>query len=142
MPPDSDQRSLSNSESETTREQLEMYKREELEKLATELASTRAVSAKMKDRWGYRAKYGVLLAVYCLSSFNGDTTNTPPSFDDNNNITTTPPAYVSINISQTGEFYRRHEFDVHVNEGEIPRKRIVDINRVVYEGWDIEKLLA
>ena len=123
-----------------------MYEREESENLANELASTRAESAKKQERYGNRVKYGVILGVLLLfavvsflpslSSFNGDTTNTPPSVDDD--TANTPPANVIIDTSKTGENYTRKAFKVHVNEGEIPRKRIVEIYWNVYEAYDFD----
>ena len=146
MLPNTNQRSISHSESKPTREQLDIYKREESENLANVLVSTRAVSAKEKEQWGNRVKWGVifgvllLFALFCslpsLSSFNGDTTNTPPSVDDD--TANTPPANVIIDTSKTGENYTRREFGVHVKEGEIPRKRIVEIYWNVYEAYDFD----
>lgn len=148
MPPNNYPRSLSNLESETTRKQFELYKREEFKKLAN------AISTKKKEPWSNRIKYGILLGILVLfavvfflpspSLFDNDTTNPPPSSSssDDDDTTNTPPANVTIDISKIGNFYKRQESENYVNEGEIARKWIVEVYWNVYEIYDFDNVVS
>ena len=117
----------------------------ELATLSNELASTRAVSAKSKKRQRHRVKHSlvfgtmfvmvVYLILRSLASLDDDMKAhiTPTN--------TSPADFEVIDVSQIGEHNTKAEVDLHVNAGEMPRKRTADIGWRVQEVYDFESVL-